>query len=144
MATGGRPLRKALEKLREKKKKKMGTPKFAPGKGGGSDAARKGKGTIGKKKKIPQLPGRIPLRPRTPSRPKRLTPAETQKIIKKQIKEGKKPRSNMPMLAKGGRPGLYANIHAKRKSGRPMRKKGAAGAPTAANFRRAAQTVRKK
>ena len=144
MATGGKSVRKVLEKLREKKKKKMGTPKFAPGKGGGSDAARKGKGTIGKKKKIPQLPGRIPKLPRTPSRPKRLTPAETQKIIKKQIKEGKKPRSNMPMLAKGGRPGLYANIHAKRKSGRPMRKKGAAGAPTAANFRRAAQTVRKK
>ena len=42
------------------------------------------------------------------------------------------------------RPGLYANIHAKRKSGRPMRKKGDKGAPTAANFRRAAQTVRKK
>ena len=144
MATGGKSLRKALEKLREKKKKKMATPKFAPGKGGGSDAARKGKGTIGKKKKIPQLPGRIPLRPRTPSRPKRLTPAETEKIIKKQIKEGKKPKSNMPMLAKGGRPGLYANIHAKRKSGRPMRKKGDKGAPTAANFRRAAQTVRKK
>ena len=124
MATGGKSIRKVLEKLREKKKKKMGTPKFAPGKGGGSDAARKGKGTIGKKKKIPQLPGRIPKLPRTPSRPKRLTPAA--------------------MLAKGGRPGLYANIHAKRKSGRPMRKKGAAGAPTAANFRRAAQTVRKK
>ena len=42
------------------------------------------------------------------------------------------------------RPGLYANIHAKRKRGGKMRKKGAKGAPTAANFRRAAQTVRKK
>ena len=42
------------------------------------------------------------------------------------------------------RPGLYANIHAKRKRGERMRKKGAKGAPTAANFRRAAQTVRKK
>ena len=40
--------------------------------------------------------------------------------------------------------GLYANIHAKRKRGGKMRKKGAKGAPTAANFRRAAQTVRKK
>ena len=40
------------------------------------------------------------------------------------------------------RPGLYANIHAKRKRGERMRKKGAAGAPTAANFRRAAQTAR--
>ena len=84
-----------VKKIKEEKKKKMGTPKFAPGKGGGSDAARKGKGAVSKK-------------------------------------------------AKGGRPGLYANIHAKKKSGRPMRKKGAAGAPTAANFRRAAQTVRKK
>ena len=40
--------------------------------------------------------------------------------------------------------GLYANIHAKRKRGDKMKKKGAKGAPTAANFRRAAQTVRKK
>ena len=40
--------------------------------------------------------------------------------------------------------GLYANIHAKRKRGGRMRKKGAKGAPTAANFRRAAQTSRKK
>ncbi len=42
------------------------------------------------------------------------------------------------------RKGLYANIHAKRKRGEKMRKKGAKGAPTAANFRRAAMTVRKK
>ena len=40
--------------------------------------------------------------------------------------------------------GLYAHIHAKRKRGGKMKKKGAKGAPTAANFRRAAQTVRKK
>ena len=93
-----------LKKIVEmrKKQKKMGTPKFAPGKGGGSDAARKGKGAVSKKAK-----------------------------------------GGRGRMAKGGRPGLYANIHAKRKSGRPMRKKGAAGAPTAANFRRAAQTVRK-
>ena len=47
------------------------------------------------------------------------------------------------------KPGLYANIHAKRKrikagSGEKMRKKGAPGAPTAANFRRAAKTAKKK
>ena len=42
------------------------------------------------------------------------------------------------------RKGLYANIHAKRKRGVKMRKKGAKGAPTAANFRRAAMTARKK
>ena len=47
------------------------------------------------------------------------------------------------------RQGLYANIAAKKRrikagSKEKMRKKGAKGAPTAANFRRAAQTVRKK
>ena len=87
------------KKIKEEKKKKMGTPKFA-----------QGKGTI-KKKPVPFKP-----------------------------KNGKQPERGK--MAKGGRPGLYANIHAKRKSGRPMRKKGAAGAPTAANFRRAAQTAR--
>ena len=45
--------------------------------------------------------------------------------------------------------GLYANIHAKKKriaagSGEKMRKPGSKGAPTAANFKRAKQTVRKK
>jgi len=46
------------------------------------------------------------------------------------------------VFASGGRPGLYANIHAKRKRGGKMKKKGAKGAPTAANFKRAAQTAR--
>jgi len=100
------------KRLKAAKKKKMGTPKFAPGKGGGSDAARKGKGTI-KKKPVPFKP-----------------------------KNGKQPERGK--MAKGGRPGLYANIHAKRKSGRPMRKKGAKGAPTAANFARAKQTARSR
>jgi len=40
--------------------------------------------------------------------------------------------------------GLYANIHAKRKRGGKMRKKGAKGAPTAANFARAKQTAKKR
>ena len=40
--------------------------------------------------------------------------------------------------------GLYANIHAKRKRGEKMRKKGAKGAPTAKAFARAKQTVRQK
>ena len=53
---------------------------------------------------------------------------------------------NRVKRAKGG-PGLYANIAAKKKriaagSGEKMRKKGAKGAPTAANFKRAAQTAR--
>ena len=38
-------------------------------------------------------------------------------------------------------PGLYANIHAKRKRGGKMRKKGAKGAPKA--NKRAKQTARK-
>ena len=45
--------------------------------------------------------------------------------------------------------GLWANIHAKRKrikagSKEKMRKVGAKGAPTAANFKRAAKTAKKK
>tara|TARA_E500000318_G_scaffold81005_1_gene76230 strand:+ start:174 stop:341 length:168 start_codon:yes stop_codon:yes gene_type:complete len=45
--------------------------------------------------------------------------------------------------------GLYANIHAKNKriaagSGEKMRKVGTEGAPTAANFRKAAKTAKKK
>ena len=44
--------------------------------------------------------------------------------------------------------GLYANIHAKRKriaegSGEKMRKVGSKGAPTAANFKKAAKTAKK-
>ena len=46
------------------------------------------------------------------------------------------------------RKGLYANIAAKRKriksgSGERMRKPGTKGAPTAANFKRAAKTAKK-
>ena len=45
--------------------------------------------------------------------------------------------------------GLYANIAAKKRrikagSGETMRKAGSKGAPTKANFKRAAQTARKK
>ncbi len=40
--------------------------------------------------------------------------------------------------------GLYANIHAKRKRGEKMRKKGAKGAPTEADFRAAAGTKKRK
>ena len=44
--------------------------------------------------------------------------------------------------------GLYANIHSKKKriaagSGEKMRKVGTKGAPTAANFKRAAKTAKK-
>ena len=40
--------------------------------------------------------------------------------------------------------GLYANIHAKRKRGEKIRKKGAKGAPKASDFKRAKQTARKR
>ena len=46
-------------------------------------------------------------------------------------------------------PGLYANIHAKRKrikagSGESMRKPGTKGAPTAKAFKRAKKTAKKR
>jgi len=52
-------------------------------------------------------------------------------------------------MAKKKKPGLYANIQAKRKrikggSGEKMRKPGTKGAPTAKNFRQAAKTARKR
>ena len=51
-------------------------------------------------------------------------------------------------INKAGGGGLYANIHAKQKriaagSGETMRKAGAKGRPTAANFTRAAKTAKK-
>lgn len=47
------------------------------------------------------------------------------------------------------KPGLYANIHAKRKriaagSGEKMRKPGSKGAPTTKQFKQAAKTAKKK
>lgn len=47
------------------------------------------------------------------------------------------------------KPGLYANIHAKRKriaegSGERMKKPGTKGAPTKADFKQAAKTAKKK
>ncbi len=46
------------------------------------------------------------------------------------------------------KPGLYANIHAKRErikagSGEKMRKPGSAGAPTAKDFKESAKTAKK-
>ncbi len=55
-----------------------------------------------------------------------------------------KGRSSKTKEGKTARKGLWYNIHQKRKRGEKMRKKGAKGAPTAANFKRAAQTARKK
>lgn len=39
--------------------------------------------------------------------------------------------------------GLYANIHARKKSGKPMRKKGQKGAPSDQDFKNAAKTAKK-
>jgi len=52
-------------------------------------------------------------------------------------------------MATKNKPGLYANIHAKRKrikagSKEKMRKIGSKGAPTAKQFKRAAKTAKKK
>ena len=56
----------------------------------------------------------------------------------------------LPKMAVGGsaKPGLYANIHAKREriakgSGEKMRKPGAEGAPTAKAFKESAKTAKK-
>ena len=42
------------------------------------------------------------------------------------------------------KPGLYANIHAKRRRGEKMRKPGSPGAPTAQDFKNAAKTAKRK
>lgn len=42
------------------------------------------------------------------------------------------------------KPGLYANIHAKRKRGEKMRQPGEEGAPSAQDFKNAAKTAKKK
>ena len=52
-------------------------------------------------------------------------------------------------MATKKRPGLYANIHAKRKrikggSGETMRKKGQKGRPTAKVFKQSAKTARRR
>ena len=52
-------------------------------------------------------------------------------------------------MATKKRPGLYANIQAKRKrikagSGETMRKKGQKGRPTAAQYRRAAKSAKRR
>ena len=52
-------------------------------------------------------------------------------------------------MAEKSKPGLYANIHAKRKrieegSGEKMRKPGEKGAPTAKAFKQSAKTAKKK
>ena len=62
---------------------------------------------------------------------------------------GRSPRANYRHGGRiGASDGLYANIHANRArikagSGETMRKPGSKGAPTAANFKRSAETAKK-
>ncbi len=60
-----------------------------------------------------------------------------------------KRRSNDGSADMATKPGLYANINAKREriaagSGEKMRKPGAKGAPTAKDFKESAKTAKKK
>ena len=52
--------------------------------------------------------------------------------------------TDFTQYAEGGKVGLYANIHAKRERGEPMRKPGAKGAPTAQAFIDSAKTAKGK
>ena len=68
---------------------------------------------------------------------------------RKTKKEKYKEKDESRLLIMPAKKGLYANIHAKRKrikagSGETMRKPGSKGAPTAANFKKAAKTAKKK
>jgi hypothetical protein len=70
------------------------------------------------------------------------------KIPKKKVIHRTDNPNDVDLYAKGGKVGLYDNIHAKRKriaagSGEKMRKPGAKGAPTAQAFKQSAKTARK-
>ena len=69
------------------------------------------------------------------------------KMPKGKVK-ARRDNTDFTQYAKGGKVGLYANIHAKQKriaagSGEKMRKPGSKGAPTAAQFKQAAKTAKK-
>jgi hypothetical protein len=63
-------------------------------------------------------------------------------------KKARRDDANFTQFAEGGKVGLYANINAKRKriaagSGEKMKKPGAKGAPTKADFIKSARTAKK-
>ena len=63
-------------------------------------------------------------------------------------KKARRDDTDFTQYAKGGKVGLYENIHRKRAriaagSGEKMRKVGAKGAPTAKQFKQAAKTAKK-
>jgi hypothetical protein len=62
-------------------------------------------------------------------------------------KKARRDNTDFTEYAEGGKVGLYANIHAKKKriaagSGEKMRKPGTKGAPTAEAFKRSARTAK--
>ena len=63
-------------------------------------------------------------------------------------KKARRDDTDFTQYADGGKVGLYANIHAKKKriaagSGEKMRKPGTKGAPTKADFIKSARTAKK-
>jgi hypothetical protein len=63
-------------------------------------------------------------------------------------KKARRDNTDFTQYAKGGKVGLYDNIHAKKAriaqgSGEKMRKPGSKGAPTAKQFKQAAKTAKK-
>ena len=65
----------------------------------------------------------------------------------KGVRKARRDDTDFTEYAEGGKVGLYANIHAKRKriaagSGEKMRKPGSAGAPTAQAFIQSAKTAK--
>jgi hypothetical protein len=67
----------------------------------------------------------------------------------KGVKKARRDNTDFTQYAEGGKVGLYANINAKKKriaagSGEKMRKVGAKGAPTKADFVKSAKTAKVK
>lgn len=66
----------------------------------------------------------------------------------KGVRKARRDDTDFTQYAEGGKVGLYANIHAKRKriaegSGEKMRKPGSKGAPTAQAFIESAKTAKR-
>ena len=67
----------------------------------------------------------------------------------KGVKKPRRDNTDFTQFAKGGKVGLYENIHKKQAriaagSGETMRKPGSKGAPTKADFVKSAKTAKKK
>ena len=82
-------------------------------------------------------------------RPSRGMGAISPSKMPKGKKEARRDDTDFTQYAEGGKVGLYANIHAKRKriaagSKEKMRKAGAKGAPSAMDFINSAKTAKKR